>query len=323
MDEQPTGGVKLPASDCGRIANDIEAAIADFVRVGLPADWKGPMPPAASVLREVARRGAYGTTDDELLSVTAAVRVARDYCGIAKAMPPALDEAYGAELAKIFDGGLRRGDYHGSHDIRAQLAFAARLSAAGYPPRVVPTGDGKTPDYLIPIANGEFGLEVKRPGTVERTMKKLDEAASQLRAIATPGFIALDLSRLFAPLESTPTPLGGSAALRQHMRAIFADLTFRLSTYCERQQMNPVKREKFSYVIGACCFVEISHWMADDRSAPLVLTLHTGGPVMWSSLARNLLPAAFGFTDLVSRSYTGAPYKAVPILVPQRYRERH
>ena len=56
MDEQPRSGQKLPASDCGRIASQLEAAMAKFLCAGLPADRKGPVPQAINTLRDVAQR---------------------------------------------------------------------------------------------------------------------------------------------------------------------------------------------------------------------------------------------------------------------------
>jgi hypothetical protein len=241
--------------------------------------------------------------------------VARDYGAIANSLPETLDGAFRDELAKIFHGGLDPRDYDGAHDIRAQLAFAAKLKGRGYAPRFVATADRQMPDFILPFANMEFGLEVKRPLNSEQTLKRLDKAARQLQTLGLPGFVVLDLSRLHGEYQGIPPVARDPRTLGDIMRANFSGHAALLVTYCQQQQNNPVKRDKFSYIMAISCYVEIPYWLADDPTAPALLTNHTGGAVPWSSFQRGLFGEGFAFANAVHKMLGTVRYGGLSIMM--------
>ncbi|GEM_PF-3767347 len=306
--EEQLLGTKLLAPDCARVADDLEGVIVQFTRCGLPAETKGPLMPALRRLREIAARGTYGSTESDRQSAASAVMIAGDFMRIANCLPDTLGVELREELERMFAGGLDVNEYDGAHDLRAQFAFAATLVAREFAPRFVHAPSGKRRDFLCTVAGVDCGVEVKRPASATRLMKKLDEAAGQLRDLGAPGFVVLDLSRLHKAYEKTPTAMTGAQSLRDVMRGNFLAHTHELVQHCERQVRNPVKRDKYSYIIGAVIFVRIAHWLKHDQSAPVVLEPHSEGPIFWSSMARGLIGVSVVFTQGIGKMLGGKPY---------------
>jgi hypothetical protein len=298
----PTVGTKLLAPECSAVAEQLESSIAQYRALGFPAETRGPLVPALCRLREIATRGTYGPTVSELRTAASALMIANDFASILTCLPQALNGPPPDELVRMFDGTLDLSEYRGAHDLRAQFAFAAMLGRGYFSPRLVPAqAQKKTPDFIVTVGKTRCGVEVKRPANATRMMKKIDEAAAQLRDVGLPGFVVLDLSRMHNAYSASTDAMTLTPSLRAVLRASFFSHTVDVIRHCEVQNRNPVKRDKYTYVIGVAFFVRIAHWLRSDQSAPALLQLHSEGPILWSSAERGLIGEAFVFTKRVGQ----------------------
>ncbi len=316
--DAPTGTKLLPAH-CARVVAELEAAIAVFKRWDFPAEKKGPLPLALRRLREIVTRDTYGTTDVDLRSAGAAVSIAFDFINIVRSLPPEPNVVLARELVRMFDGTLDLREYHGAHDLRAQFAFGAVLINAGYPLSVVQTKDDATPDFVCSFANKDVGLEVKRPSNEKQILKRLDKAAAQLRTLGLPGFVVLDASRLYSAFQASASPWEGTMSLRAIVHANVSRHAMMLMQYCEAQVRNPIKRDKFAYVLGVICLVKIPFWLEHDLSAPALIHPHAEGPVMWfGTRPREVQAISLTFTQRVGKLLGGTVRSRFGIILNPR-----
>ena len=279
-EDVPTVGTKLLPPGCSAIADQLEAAIAQYVALGFPAEAKGPLIPALRRLRQIVAADSYGTTESELRAAALALLVAGDFASILTVLPVTLNGPPPVELVRMFDGSLDLSEYKGAHDLRAQFAFAALLGQGYFNPRLVPSAASrKSPDFLITVGHTPCAVEVKRPANPARMMRKIDEAAAQLRDLGLPGFAILDLSRMHDAYGASTAVLSGSSSLRASMIDKFFAHTADVIRHCESQARNQMKRGKYSYLIGAVLYIRIAHWLRSDQSAPARLQTHSEGPV--------------------------------------------
>src|ERR1700679_3072301 len=99
-------------------------------------------------------------------------------------------------------------------------------------------------------------------------MRKIDEAAAQLRDLGLPGFAILDFSRMHDAYGASTSTLNGSTSVRAAMRENFFAQPANVIRHCESPARNQMKRGKYSYLIGAVLFIRVAHWLRSDQSAP-------------------------------------------------------
>lgn len=162
-------------ADC---ADDLEDAIAKI------EEWRIRLHPVSrlkrtvSVLRDVAAKGSFPESPDELFEVARAARDAREFVEISGMLPDEPVRPVARALKKAAKGDLsQKGDT--PRQFQSELWVGALLSCStdflG-----VPLRDFR-PEYIVRNGNLQYGIEVKRPTKAETVLDCANTGSKQLR----------------------------------------------------------------------------------------------------------------------------------------------
>jgi len=257
---------KLTPTGCSELARIAEEAILAFEQWGVRVPTEGRLRVAIRHLRWVSTAGSYGSTPAELLKTSRAIVIAGDFYQIALTLDPDLPGGeMGNELTLSLAGALEEGTLDTTaYELHTQLWFGMLLAKSGLRPRIPKKIVGKTPDFIITCDTLEFGVEVKRPRTLEGAFRALSQAGKQVRACGLPGMIALDLSECFRSVALTTGVMdSGHKAVdlvRPHFRREVKNLHSYVSSY--------TRSDKFFRVSLLACYVRLAAWDSRDLSEP-------------------------------------------------------
>jgi hypothetical protein len=156
---------RLLPDACAVIARALAKAIAVFEHWVIPVADTGRLLEAQRWLEEVAKRGHYGESDEELRRTGRAVALAVDFYHISTAPGDERDDSLAKEIARSL-GGTLEGKTRDStpYDFQSQFWVGTLLAQSGLRPKVLGgKREGVRPDFLIEAATLECAVEVKRP----------------------------------------------------------------------------------------------------------------------------------------------------------------
>jgi hypothetical protein len=260
----------------------LEEARTIFESWGIRIGKGSRLEQAQKLFRKVARNNAFPADDTGKLQLGRAYVMTHDLVNIAQALPDDVIPALKEDLRRCLGGSLN--DSHPTPATRAQsqLSFGAVLAAAGLNPKAPPTIGGKSPDYIIVCETLEYGVEIKRPQSVESAFQRIDEAVAQFREFGSRyNCVVVDMTDC---VDSHC--LLSAHAVQQTHRAFEEDAT-RLSDYIHRRK----QEEEFSRI---CLFIATAREVAWEGLSPR--------PQMsWRFYPEVFPEAAFGLVVSTSR----------------------
>jgi hypothetical protein len=180
---------------CGRMAEDLEYAIARFAKWNLPIKEKGRLKRAVSVLRRVAERGRFGADPEQLQLIANAVMVAGDFSAVAYFLNDGEIQVVFEELVGAMGGSLAETGKQTAYDLQSQFWFSTILARAKLRVTAPHVEHGRRPDFVFTFEELEHSAEVKRPKTLHSAVALIESAADQIRQYGAPGIIVVDIAQ--------------------------------------------------------------------------------------------------------------------------------
>lgn len=254
------------------LADRMMEALTVIEEWGIRVDAISRLREGERLLRDVAAANAFPQSHDKLVRVAHAARDAQEFSEISGMLP---DEPIHKVAVALRDAATSQTSETSLHPYQAQaeLWVGAMLScAADFVGS--PRGRGR-PDYIVREGNMQYGIEVKRPESTRRVMRRAFKAAKQLRLDAPNyhgGALVMDLTDCLEPGLATslhpgsPNLEGAQQWIGQQMRRlhrfIYDDSTRRIRID---------RRHMFCVTVIA----RSMHWDLDDLSQ-IYLTRYIG-----------------------------------------------
>jgi hypothetical protein len=248
--------VHLSPEACAVIARALAKAIASFEQWAIPIPETGRLIEAQKWLEEIARRGYYGESDEELLRTGRAVALAVDFYHISITLGDSRDDSLAKEIALSLGGTLEGKTKDATpYEFQSQFWVGTLLAQSGLHPKVLGgKREGKKPDFLIEAATLECAVEVKRPKNIHSAHRAVASAASQLHSFGKPGIIMVDLSGCLDANGLVLPPTGVSA--RQQIGIQLKPI----HTSLRRQIIRYTRSDKYSRIILLMSFARFWSW---------------------------------------------------------------
>jgi hypothetical protein len=195
----PLTGPELQPDKWGRLADDLDQAVATLRNRGVSLPASHRLDQASALLRICAR--ARSLPPDALMdgTVVHAFRAALDFIEIARYMPQSLTKRDLGDYALAVRGSVAEDEKERQpYQYQTSLWFGTVLHRAGLNPEVPKTPRKRAtpnPDYLVENVLMRYGVEIKRPGNWRGLQADhLPKALEQLAAYNAPGAVVVDVT---------------------------------------------------------------------------------------------------------------------------------
>ena len=262
--EPPPPEKIMTAERMADLADRLIEALAAIEKWGIDVDAISRLREGERLLRDVAAARAFPQSHDELINVAHAARDAQEFAEISgmlpdEPIPPIAIALWDATTDQAPKASLLR-----PYQAQAELWVGALLSCAadfvGSPLR-----PGR-PDYIVREGNMEYGIEVKRPQSADKILRRASKASQQLQ-LRTPnyhgGALAMDLTDCLEPAIAT-TLASGSPNLHAAQEWIGRQMR-KLHRFIYDDSAKRI-RSDHHHVFCVTVVARLVHWDLDDLS---------------------------------------------------------
>ena len=253
----------LTAERMADLADRLQEAIAAIESWNIVIRPESRLRATEAILRDVGAAGVFPESHESLVRAARAARDAREFIEITGMLPetpmPSIAEALKiATMDEMSRISPRSSQFQGELWTGAMLSFATDF--VGSPLRA-----GR-PDYIVANGNLEYGVEVKRPQTEGKVLKRAAKAVKQLR-LRTPnyhgGALVMDLTDCLDPAIAT-TLDSGPPILRTAQEWIGRQMRrLHRSIYDDSRKRIRIDRK---HIFSVTVVARVMHWDLDDLS---------------------------------------------------------
>lgn len=259
MSKYPTALIpftKLSPKACIALVAALDDAIELFDKWELPTGINTKLGTAKKQLLKVITDDSYGKNDDELFKTARAITLANDFYLISRILSGTRAKAIAEELENALKGTLDEIETtkkNSTFDFQTQFWFGTVLAHSNVHlsvPDIVTT----KPDFVIKHGSLLYGVEIKRPKSLNGVKNSLGKAATQLRNFGKPGIIVLDLT---CALEIEKYILyKGKSPVRELVEYQLRTVTNELKNYIIKYS----RSDKFNRIVLLVTYIRFFNW---------------------------------------------------------------